>query len=191
MAGWRETIARRLGMTITREVRGFPVEVDNSVRPDIDVDRVYANLADALDVIARYEPQRFAQLQQDIARFVVRRFPCRGAFFPSMRACLTELTFVGEGKFTPAQVAASIVHEGMHAHCHAMGTGGIGGADEERLCRQAELEFGRSLPAADAAPVIERALASLALEDQDVAPEVDWALAAERMAAVDRRATER
>jgi hypothetical protein len=45
---------------------------------------------------------------------------------------------------------------------------------EERLCRRAELAFGEALPADLGAPVIERARASLALTDREVAPAVDW-----------------
>ena len=59
---------------------------------------------------------------------------------------------------------------------------------EERLCRRAELAFGRALPEDLGAPVIERALLSLALEDHDVAPSVDWQEAQRRQDAVDRAA---
>jgi DNA-binding transcriptional regulator YdaS (Cro superfamily) len=58
---------------------------------------------------------------------------------------------------------------------------------EERLCRRAELAFGRALPAALGAPVIERAAASLALDDREVAPAVDWQVELERQAAIDRQ----
>jgi hypothetical protein len=49
----------------------------------------------------------------------------------------------------------------------------------------AELQFGLALPDGDV--VVERARASLALSDRDVAPEVDWALAARRVAEADAR----
>jgi len=64
-------------------------------------------------------------------------------------------------------------------------------AREERLCRRAELEFGQSLPFELGAPVIERAIASLELSDQDVAPRIDWAEAQRRQDAVDREAARR
>jgi hypothetical protein len=56
----------------------------------------------------------------------------------------------------------------------------------ERLCREAELEFGRAVP--DGAPVVERALASLALDDEEVAPRIDWREAARRVADIDAAA---
>jgi hypothetical protein len=62
----------------------------------------------------------------------------------------------------------------------------VGRAREERLCRKAELELGLAVP--DGGPVVERALASLELDDQDVAPAIDWALAGRRVAAIDRAA---
>ena len=47
-------------------------------------------------------------------------------------------------------------------------------AREERMCRRAEIAFGRALPEAMGAPVIARAADALALDDAGVAPEVDW-----------------
>jgi hypothetical protein len=87
-------------------------------------------------------------------------------------------------------VASSIVHEGVHARVEAFGVrrAGRDSAREERLCRRAELAFGQSLPAALGAPVIERARASLGLEDAEVAPAIDWQLARARQDAVDRSA---
>jgi hypothetical protein len=64
-------------------------------------------------------------------------------------------------------------------------------AREERICRQAELEFGLTLPPELGAPVIERAEASLELSDQDVAPVIDWAEAQRRQDAIDEAARRR
>jgi hypothetical protein len=133
-------------------------------------------------------------LRRDLRQIRVARFACRGAYFPDERACLTELTFLARRDITAAPVAASIVHEGMHARAHVM-TERLGGRPdparlprEERICRRAELAFGQSLPPELGAPVVERALATLAMDDRDVAPAVDWAEAARRIEAVDRAA---
>jgi hypothetical protein len=61
-------------------------------------------------------------------------------------------------------------------------------AHEERICRRAELDFGLSLPPELGAPVMERALASLTLSDNDVAPTIDWREALRRQDAIDRAA---
>jgi hypothetical protein len=171
------------------EVRGFRVVVENS-RPDISTDGVLRRLDEALELIERHQPWRLAHLRRDLEQFWIVRYPCRGAYFPDRRTCMTELTFLARTDITAAPVASSIVHEGIHARVHAMGvnpyTRDI--AREERICRRAELEFGRALPSELGPPVIERAEASLLLSDVDVAPEIDWAEARRRQNAIDDQA---
>lgn len=182
-----------LGADATRAeeyvVRGFPAVVENS-RPDIETAVVLRRLDDALGLIATYQPWRFAHLRRDVDRIWVVRYPCRGAFFPDTRTCMTELTFLARTDITAAPVASSILHEGMHARVHAMGVSPVDRdmAHEERICRRAELAFGQALPPELGRPVIERAQASLLLDDTDVAPVIDWAEAQRRQAAVDAAA---
>lgn len=173
-------------------VRGIPVELRNT-RADIADEAVLTRLAEALDLVATYAPQRFVHLQRDVRCIRIERFPTRGAFLPAERVVLTELTFLNRRDISAAPVASSILHEGVHARVHAFRTRVMRGAPptadmsrEERLCRRAELAFGRSLPSALGAPVVERAEASLALSDREVAPVVDWRVAQERQAQVDR-----
>lgn len=170
-------------------VRGFQVVVENS-RPDIATADVLARLDDALGLVERHQPWRLRHLRRDLRYFWVVRYPCRGAYLPDERACMTELTFLNRRDITAAPVASSIIHEGMHARVDRMGVRreGRDRAREERLCRRAELEFGESLPPALGAPVVERALASLQLADHDVAPVIDWRVAMERQGEVDRQA---
>jgi len=167
-------------------IHGLPVRIDNT-RPEIRTEDVVARLTAALDLIATYAPRRFRRLRRDLAGFAVERFACRGAFFPDRRECLVELTFTVNPRHSLAEIAASIVHEATHARV-ARRCGALPLAQrprEERLCRQAELEFGLALP--DGQVVVERARASLALSDREVAPVVDWAEAARRVAEADRR----
>lgn len=180
----REWMGRRLGIYI---VRGFTVTVDNT-RPDIDTAEVLQRLDDSLALVERYQPWRVRHLRRDLRQIRVMRYPCRGAYFPAHRACMVELTFLARRDIGAATVASTIVHEGMHARVHAMGVReeGRDRAHEERICRRAELELGQALPAEIGAPVVERALMSLQLDDEDVAPEIDWAEARRRMDAVDR-----
>jgi hypothetical protein len=170
-------------------VRGFRVLVENT-RPDIETSRVLARLDEALALIERWQPWRVAHLRRDVKQLLVVRYPCRGAYFPQTRTCMTELTFLARTDITAAPVAASILHEGMHARTYAMGLRpqSRDAAREERICRRAELDFGEALPPSLAAPVIQRARESLELSDQDVAPEIDWAEAQRRQEAVDRGA---
>ncbi len=170
-------------------LRGVPVTVENS-RPDIATADVLARLDEALALIEQYQPWRLRHLRRDLNEIRVVRFPCRGAWIPDEGACVTELTFLARRDISAAPVASSIIHEGMHARVDRMGVSRYSRdrAREERLCRRAELEFGQSLPPELGTPVIERAVQSLALEDHDVAPAIDWSEALRRQNEVDRQA---
>jgi len=187
----QQRLSRFLGarLGILHEVRGFRVVVDNT-RPDIATPDVVSRLDDALSLIEQYQPWRLAHLRRDLDHIRVVRWPCRGAYFPEERACMVELTFLARRDIGPATVASTIVHEGMHARVHRMGVkeDARDRASEERICRRAELEFGQALPTAIGAPVVQRALESLELDDSGVAPAIDWNVAQQRMADVDRTA---
>lgn len=167
-------------------VRGVPVVVINT-RPDITTEAVVERLDEALGLIEQYQPWRLQHLRRDLQEIRVERFACRGAFMPDQRVCIAELTFLARRDITSAPVASSILHEGIHARVHAMGVSAVNRdrAREERLCRRAELAFGQALPSELGAPVVERALASLQLDDTEVAPAIDWNEAARRQQAVD------
>ncbi len=169
-----------------REVRGFSVVVENG-RPDIATTTVLARLDEALGLIERYQPWRLRHLRRDLRHFWIVRYPCRGAYFPREGVCMTELTFLARRDITAAPIAASILHEGMHARVDRMGVRADSRdrAREERICRRAELEFGQALPVELGAPVIERAVASLALDDEGVAPSIDWSEARRRQDVID------
>lgn len=183
---WRISAMRKLQGWAEEErtLHGLAVTLVNT-RPDIPSERVFTRLDAALGLIARYQPRRFRRLSRDFSRIHVARYPCRGAFFPDSRVCLSELTFVANADFTPAQIASSIVHESIHARVHAMCKtyDPERRAREERLCRLAELEFGLAIPNGEA--VVERARASLELSDDDVAPVIDWNEAARAIATAD------
>jgi hypothetical protein len=175
------------GVVTQHQIRGFPVRVTNT-RPDIELSEVLGRLAQALDLVASFAPHRFRHMRGDLAAIVVRRFPCRGAYFPQSRECLVELTFTVNPAHGVGEIAASIVHEATHARI-AHRCGSLPEQlrpREERICRRAELEFGLALP--DGAVVLERARRSLAMTDTDVAPVIDWTEAARRVAGVDARA---
>jgi hypothetical protein len=172
--------------TERRTLRGIPVTLVNT-RPDIESELVFQRLETALALIERYQPATFDRIRQDFSRIHVARYPCRAAFFPDSRICLVELTFCVNPEFTEAQIASSIVHEGMHARVHAMGSSDPAQRpEEERLCRQAELQFGMAIPNGEA--IVQRALESLQLGDADVAPVIDWQQAQQAIAAADASA---
>ena len=170
-------------------LHGVPVSAENT-RPDIATADVISRLDEALALIEKYQPWRLQHLRRDLEVISVVRFPCRGAWIPDQGACVTELTFLARRDISAAPVAASIIHEGMHARVDRMGVNRYSRdrAREERLCRRAELEFGEALPPELGAPVIQRAVESLALADQEVAPDIDWSEALRRQNEIDRRA---
>jgi hypothetical protein len=174
----------------SHEVLGIPVVVYNT-RPDIDTRAVIARLERSLGLIERYVPHHFRHLKRDFAYIVVQRFACRGAYFHEQRACLVELTFTVNPDFSDAEVAATILHEAMHARLDALGfpLEMADRARQERFCRRAEIEFGMLVPGGER--VVERAQWTSELSDEEVAPVIDPRVAAERIAAVDRAASER
>ena len=174
-------------MTSNYEVRGIPVVVSNT-RPDIDTSDVLARLDRTLALIERYVPHHFRHLTRDFAYIVVQRFACRGAYFHEQKACLVELTFTVNPDFSDAEVAATILHEAMHARLHQLGfpLEMDDRARQERFCRRAEIEFGNLVP--NGGRVVERAQWTVDQSDDDVAPVIDPNLAARRIAEVDRQA---
>jgi hypothetical protein len=180
---WFLALGRRL-LTSRHTVRGLQVTVENT-REDIGTADVVRRLGQAIDLIDQYTPHYGRHLRRDFSGILVKRYACRGAYFPATRICLVELTFTVNEGITAAQIAATILHEGMHARLHALGST-LELADrprEERFCRRAEIEFGRLVP--DGEAVVQRALETLALADQEVAPRIDERLAARRVAQAD------
>jgi hypothetical protein len=186
VSSWGDKFRQALTGTrsVTRTIRGVRVTVINR-RPEIDTEQVFVRVDATLALIETHVPWHFRRLRRDFSAIVVERFPCRGAFFPETRTCLFELTFSVNPSFSDAQRAASILHEAMHARLHAAGVrlGADEKAREERFCRRAEVEFGTLVP--DGGPVIARALESLAMADDEVAPEIDWDVARRRMVQAD------
>ncbi len=168
-------------------VRGFPTLILNT-RPDISTSDALARLDGALALLEQYVPHHYRRLRRDFSGFLIERRAYRGAFLVASRVCMVELTFVVNRSFALAQVAATILHEGMHARLHSRGVAIETGEShrQERFCRRAEIEFGLLVP--DGEPIVQRARDALALSDHNIAPVIDGRVAAERVVEVDRAA---
>jgi len=186
---WIERALASVGGGESRVIDGIRVDVVNT-REDIDTERVFRRAESVIRRVDQYQPWRMAHIRRDIAGILVQRYPCRGAFFGDSKAIMLELTFMANDQFSDSQVAASLVHEGMHARLDRLAERfGItpfaqARARHERICRRAELDFGMAVP--DGAPVVQRAVESMALADDDVAPTIEWGEAARRVDQVDR-----
>ena len=173
----------------SRVIQGIRVDVLNT-REDVSTERVFRRAEAVIERVRQYQPWRLAHIRRDIAGIVVMRYACRAAYFPDQRVCMLELTFMANEQFSDSQVAASFVHEGMHARLDRLGEKygvtpfAAARARHERICRRAELDFGLAVP--DGAPVVQRAVESMRLEDEEVAPAIEWSEAERRIAEVDR-----
>jgi hypothetical protein len=180
---WLVRLGERL-MTTQSVVHGIPVSVVN-MRPDVETTAVLARLDAALTLIAKYTPHYYRHLQRDFRRVVVQRYACRGAYLYWDGSCLIELTFTTNPHFTTTEVAATILHEAMHARLHRLGfpLEMEDRARQERFCRRAEIVFGQLVPDGDA--VVERAMDIIAAPDDLVALEVDPDTARKRIREAD------
>ena len=173
----------------TRIIDGIRVDVLNT-RDDVSTERVFRRAEAVIARVRQYQPWRLAHIRRDIAGIVVMRYACRAAYFPDQQLCMLELTFMANEQFSDSQVAASFVHEGMHARLDRLAAkyGVTPFADararHERICRRAELDFGLAVP--DGGPVVQRAVESMRLADEEVAPAIEWQEAGRRVAEVDR-----
>jgi hypothetical protein len=157
-----------------RQIDGVPVWFLNE-RDDIDNAHLVARFTEALRLIGTYAPHNLRRLRTDVQSIWVKRWPNRGIFFHDTRIMVIDTTFVVNPSFTVAQVAATILHEGVHARVTAMRVDRryTNIADEERMCRRAEIDFGQLAPGG--APVVARAMEILGLTDDEVAPSINLA----------------
>lgn len=162
--------------SVRRTIDGVPAWFLNE-RADIDDAQLQSRFAEALGLIGRYMPRNLRRLRRDVQCIWVKRWPNRGVFFHDTRIMVIDTTFVVNPTFTLAQVAATILHEGVHARVTAMRVDRrrTNIADEERMCRRAEITFGEQAPGG--APVVARAREILGLSDDEVAPGIDIAVA--------------
>jgi hypothetical protein len=173
----------------SRTIEGIRVDVLNT-REDVSTERVFQRAEAVIRRVEQYQPWRLAHIRRDIEGIVVMRYACRAAYFPDGRVCMLELTFMANESFSDSQVAASFVHEGMHARLDRLSEKyGVtpfaqARARHERICRRAELDFGLAVP--DGAPVVQRAIESIQLADEEVAPAIEWGEASRRIAEVDQ-----
>ena len=138
---------------------------------EFHTDTLWPPLERALALIARHRPTWIRRMRRNGNAINVR-------LIPGLRARLEDRSITLNphllATFTPAQIAASIVHEATHAHVRACGLWHLmSRAREERMCRASELRLAKAFIDAGVEGgqlVMNRALAGLQASDEDVAP---------------------
>jgi hypothetical protein len=173
---WTTRIRRRVIDLLTqrRERHGIALSMYIEAAP-LDTQQLWPQLEAALDLIAHHSPSWLRRMRRMGNTVDVRRIPgTRARLIENRRTILDPYLLAN---FLPAQIAASIIHEAAHALMQWHGIQQVGRAREERVCRRAELRFGRALLAAGvegAQAVIDRAAGSLAAPDNEVGVVVNW-----------------
>ncbi len=110
---------------------------------------VFSKIADALNLISRHAPHRFAQIRRHVKRIWVFSVPPYLATWNSdLKTCTLDRTYVRSNKLTVEELAATIMHEATHARIESAG---IPYREElreriERLCFLSELSLAKRLP---------------------------------------------
>jgi len=157
----------RHGVALSMFIEAAPLKTED----------LWVKLQAALDLISEHMPVWIDRMRRAGNSIHVRRIPGTRAMLRDNRYTILDPYLLAD--FVPAQIAASIVHEAMHAWLRAreLNWERISRAREERACRAAEVRFGRRLLAAGvkgAELVLERAEPMLNAPDDEVAVEVDW-----------------
>jgi hypothetical protein len=156
----------RHGIALSMYIENAPLETGE----------LWPKLEAALDLIAEHSPTWIRRIRRVRNTVHVRRIPgTRARLAPGQFTLLDPYLLAN---FLPAQIASSIVHEGVHAtmRFHEVPRTPDSPAREERACRRAELRFGLALQRAGVAgaeAVVQRATMALALPDDDVGVVVD------------------
>jgi hypothetical protein len=166
---YRQRVGLVLRLSERRKIHGLLVVV-TTVGTDVEPELAFRRVREALDLIAAHDPRCLSRMRRDLNVIWVRRHPlCRASHDPLLGACVIDLpNFVASDRFSAAEIAASIVHEATHARLKRAGVvySAATAARIERICRKAELRFGRRLPDNGAA-VVERARGALEVLERD------------------------
>jgi hypothetical protein len=177
LARLRTALLRRVlsSMKEVHDVSGFRVIVDNKGE-GVETAALLSRLGISLGWIERYQPWRLRNMRRDITQILIGPWPRRGAFLTDTGTCVLDLAFLAGRESSPVSVAATLIHEGMHARIHRRGIvyDGPTKGRQERICIRAQLEFGQSLPDELGAGVMQRARDHLGSEDGDISRGVSW-----------------
>lgn len=153
------------GLAEKRVTHGLVVAV--APRTGRDDEGVFARVNAALSLLARYDPNRLAQLRRYArALFVIGRGGSYwGSWVEKLKLCVVAEVLVDSDSTAPEDVASVIVHEITHARLHHFGLDHSQRTAEDRMriehiCCRRQIAFARRLPNGEG--LIDRALAYIA-----------------------------
>jgi hypothetical protein len=114
---------------------------------------IQERVASALRLVQAYAPLRYACLQRDLPAILIGPTHNIAECHDQVGICLLQFDFVTRATTAPADIALTLVHEGMHARLTRKGFpyDEARRARIERLCVRAELIVARRIPGSDAA----------------------------------------
>lgn len=130
-----------------RRVLAIPVYVERA--DELAPDACFSKVSEALSLIARYDPARFARMRRDLRRILVDgNRVSRGQYVSEFTLCRLDDAYVASEQTSAAELALTIVHEAAHAK---VDRAGISYSPDrqiriERVCVAAEIAFARKLP---------------------------------------------
>jgi hypothetical protein len=154
-----------------RTIRGISVRI--WPRDYSDTDRYWQLVGEALSMIERVDPRRFARLQRDLRCIFVRPIffgdavAPLGFYWRRFRTCVLNADRFPASRYNTTEVAVVIVHEAIHARLPNSRSrlDSPRWRREEALCIREQVAFSRLLPdGAQYIAVAEQAWATLGLE---------------------------
>jgi hypothetical protein len=124
-----------------------------------------AKVAEALDLVVRYDPRRFARILDDVAGILLfGEVGALGTWHYELGLIQLQLAYVVDPSTTAAEVAVTVVHEAMHARLSRRGFAYSPECRQriEAVCCRAEIAFASRLP--DATELVQDAERNLARE---------------------------
>ena len=136
------SISRKHGRKDIEVAMLLPVKKENRLA-------TFSKIDESLDLISKFDPRRYRQICRDVKMIWVSATPPNYAeWLDELKMCILDRQFVCSTDVSPAQIAATIVHEATHARLFRAK---IAYTQDirmrvEQICFKAELAFARRLP---------------------------------------------
>lgn len=144
-----ERTAFRLG-TI-RTLHQLPVSV--SVFRCENEETAFEKVGLALDLIARFTPEKYKSLKQDVVSiYVSDEIGSLGSYWRALKSVKLRASYVTDPETTHQEIACCLIHEAQHGRLHRLGFDHEETVRNriEKICMTAERNFASKLPGCEA-----------------------------------------